>query len=571
MALAGLPRHDSADALEPDLRRYKSVGYTGIWLEDDVVRWTDGPDADQGFNGNWRLYNIFDFTLSTAAPVYRAYLRRVCELCREIGLEVYASFWMPKLNTEFTEYLTRNHPDAIGRSRHFKTDVPTLCMCPDGGGLPILRGMVEQFMRDFPEVLGLKIATEDNVARNCDDLCPHSHGTTKASHAANMFEAVQQGMAAVRPQAKLLLYPWFWEDAFTETIVPRLTGDYLVVTKMPVDSRQELGALGPSEPIFDDTLVVDEPGTTFVEWLKRVGPKRIVDMVPTGNGMDGMFLQNPPHPGRLFRRLRALGDLGVDRFLDFECGGHWAGSLEEAVRLYAAHPTLTETAFLGALAAAMYVRPAAQAWAVRGWRAFDLGFGHLPIHLGDTGSRLYSGRFGFAWELCIATPMVRGAFGGGDHEHKIHWFSPYNFFHGKLGLRLEIAFRRVLDQWVESTRCLAIADALEGGSTASAREAAAAEAHVIAVLSALNWCIAAAIDRPGSGSAAYFDELAESEMDLTRRLGALLQVHPWLWANNCWHPHRTPISQQGLGYLPSDKDTFEAKLRIMTAGKPARA
>ena len=60
-------------------------------------------------------------------------------------------------------------------------------------------------------------------------------------------------------------------------------------------------------------------------------------------------------------------------------------------------------------------------------------------------------------------------------------------------------------------------------------------------------------------------------MDLTRRLGALLQVHPWLWANNCWHPHRTPISQQGLGYLPSDKDTFEAKLRIMTAGKPARA
>lgn len=567
MALAGLPRHDSADALAPDLRRYKSAGYTGIWVEDDIVRWTEGPDPDQGFNGNWRLYNIFDFTLGSAAPLYRAYLLRLCELCREIGLEVYLSFWMPKLTVEFLEHLKREHPNAIGRSRNFKTDVPTLCMCPDGEGLPILREMVEKLMGDFPEIKGLKVATEDNVARNCDDLCPHAHGTSKASHAANMFEAVQLGMAAVRPDAKLLLYPWFWEDEFTETIVPRLKGDYLVVTKMAVDSRQDLGTLGPAEPAFDDTIVVEEPGATFMDWRERVGPGRIIDMVPTGNGMDGMFVQNPPHPGRLFRRLRKLGEMGVDRFLDFECGGHWQGSLEETVRLFPSSGHLTEEAFLAGVADAMYQRSAARPWAVRGWQAFDLGFGHLPIGLGDTGCRMYSGRFGFAWAMCIATPVLKGAFGGGDHEHAIHWFSPYNFFHGQLAVRLEVAFRRVLDQWVEASRCLAIADALEGGSGPSSGEAAAAEAYVICALSALNWCLAATMERPG-GPNVYFDELAKSEIDLTRRFQGLLKAHPWLWANNCWHEHRTPISQKGLGFLPSDKDVFEAKLRIMNAGKP---
>ena len=567
MALAGLLRHKNADDVAAELRRCKAKGYTGIWLENDYVRWTDGPDPDQGFQGNWRLFNIFDFTLSAKAGLYRSYLQRLCALCKEIGLEVYVSFWMPKLNHEFLQYLTLRHPEAIGRSRHFKTEVPTLCMCPGGAGLPILRDMVERFMRDFPEVRGLKVATEDNIARNCDDLCPHCHGTSKASHAANMFEAVQQGMLAVRPDSKLLLYPWFWEEAFTEAIVPRLKGDYLVVTKMAVGSPPDLGGLGGAEPLFDCSLVSNEPGPPFMEWLRRVGPERIIDMVPTGTGMDDHFLANPPHPGRLYRRFRRLAEEGVHRFLDFECGAHCAGSLEETVRLFGAEPGLGEDAFLDELAASMYSRPEARSWAVRGWRSFDRGFGLLPIGLGQTGCRMFSGRFGFAWSMCIATPMVRAAYGVSDREHEFHWFSPYNFFNRPLAPRLEIAFRQVLEQWVESSRCLAVADALEGGSPASAREAAAAEAHVLSAFSVLNWCAAAIAAHPDGGARPdRFDGIIEGEISLTRRFIAHLRAHPWVWANNCWHPHRTPLSQKGLGFLPEDGDTFQAKLRVMGAG-----
>jgi hypothetical protein len=170
--------------------------------------------------------------------------------------------------------------------------------------------------------------------------------------------------------------------------------------------------------------------------------------------------------------------------------------------------------------------------------------------------------------MCIATPIVRAAYGVGDRGHEIQWFSPYNFFNRPLASRLEIAFRRVLEHWVESARCLAVANSLEGSSPASEREAASAEAHVLSVLSVLNWCAAAvAAHSIGGSQPDCFDGIIRGEIALTRRFMALLRAHPWLWANNCWHPDRTPLSQKGLGFLPEDTDAFQAKLRVMGAGQ----
>lgn len=44
----------------------------------------------------------------------------------------------------------------------------------------------------------------------------------------------------------------------------------------------------------------------------------------------------------------------------------------------------------------------------------------------------------------------------------------------------------------------------------------------------------------------------------------LRDAHPWIWENNCWHPHRTPLSQKGIApNLPSFRDAFDAKLKVM--------
>jgi len=587
IALSGLQRHKIAEEIRPDLIRYKAKGYTGIWIENDYLRWTYKSDPDQGFSGNWRLYNIFDFTLSKEKKLYCDYLHQLSDICKEIGLDIYASFWMPKLNVELLDYLNKNHPDAVGRveiGRSKECDwidfmhadypeyidrvmiegkyMPTLCSCEKGGGLKILGGMVEQFMREFPMVKGIKLATEDNTAWNCDVNCTNAHGTNKAQHAANMFETVQKAMLKVRPDAKFLLYPWFWSQDFKDTILPKLEGNYLVVTKMESESVQQLESGIPGELINDSSIVSEKPGLLFKEWVGRVGADRIIDMIPISNGVDDFFISNHPHPGRIYRRLKILAENGVNKFLDFECGGHHAGANEEAVCLFNEQPDLSEDEFFKTLAARTYSKASARDWAIKGWKAFDKGFGLIPMGLGDNNSAGYSGRFGYAWPQCIALPLEQHAFGG-ERCFKIHWFSPYNFIHIGIVNRLEIFFQQVLTNWQDSARLLGIADALEGRTSFSNSGVVSAQANTLAIISVLNWCLGArlAANPTNKGS---FKDLMIAEIKLTEEFAALVNENPWVWDNNCWHPHATPLSSHTLGFEGHGyTNVFAAKLEIM--------
>lgn len=566
LALAGLLRHRHPAEIAADLRRAKAKGYTGIWVENDYVAL--GAAHETQFGNNWKLFDIFDFTLGRKRRQYVDYLRQLCALCQRYKLEVYVSFWIPRVNPEFLAYLRKHHPRAIGRSDSFHAkDVPCLCTCEAGEGLAVLDRMVKQFMCDFPQVRGLKIATEDNHALNCASNCPHAFGTSRARHAANMFATVQRAMAAVRPEAQLLLYPWFWSGGYQKEILAQLMDNFVVVTKMEQGATQSLERAAPSEPIFDSSMVADKPGAPFIEWVKRVGPARIVDMVAVGTGIDDFFLANPPYPGRLYRRFRHLAKHGVRRILDFECGGHCEGSGEEAVALFDRYPTVSEPVFLEKLAARMYRSAPARRAAIAGWQAFDDGFGKLPIGLGATGNPGYTGRFGFAWSMCIATPLLKRLFGG-EREHAIHWFSPYNFFTHQSAPRLEFHFLQVLACWQEASHHLAVASALDGHTATSEREAIAAQAHLLSIRSVLHWCVGAQL--PSSPlQSKVFDELMRAEMALTVEFMNLRKAHPWIWDNNCWHPDRTPLSQRGIARgLANNTDAFRGKLVVMrTAGE----
>lgn len=561
LALAGLLRHRDPVEIAGDLRRAKAKGYTGIWIENDYV--AAGKPAESHFGNNWRLFDLFDFTLARKCEPYREYLRQVCGLCERYGLDVYVSFWMPRLGPEFLAYLQKRHPNAIGRSDGFVAKgVPCLCTCEAGEGLAILERMVQQFMCDFPQVRGLKIATEDNGAYNCESNCPNAHGTSRARHAANMFATVQRAMLAVRSDAQLLLYPWFWRDGYEQEILSQLTDNYLVVTKMEQGAIQKLESDEPGEPLFDSSIVADKPGPLFLDWVKRVGSDRIVDMVPVGTGIDDFFLANPPYPGRLHRRFQNLAKQGVRRFLDFECGGHCKGSGEEAVALFNQSSKLSEPVFLRRLAGRMYRSPQARRAAIAGWRAFDEGFGKLPIGLGGTRSPGYSGRVGFAWSMCIATPLLPHMFGG-ERRHEIHWFSPYNFFTAEAAPRLEFHFLQVLAHWQEAAKDLAVAAALDGSSESSVREAVAAQAHLLSMRSVLHWCLGVQLAGNASKQGS-FRNLMRAEVVLTEEFMSLRDAHPWIWANNCWHPHLTPLSQKGIADgLAKHKDTFTAKIKVM--------
>ena len=70
LAIAEPLRFDSVESLEKDVKLYEQNGYNAIWIENDYLRWSFKPDPDNGFDGNWRLFNIFDFTYGSHLKQY---------------------------------------------------------------------------------------------------------------------------------------------------------------------------------------------------------------------------------------------------------------------------------------------------------------------------------------------------------------------------------------------------------------------------------------------------------------------------------------------------------------------
>lgn len=564
-AFATLPRHESLAEIEPVLARLKSKGFTGIWVENNYTDLESLNDrtANAEFPGNWDLFNLFDLTIGKKRLTYLPYLKGLAELCRKQELAFCLSFWIPRVNAELLEYLRTHHPRAIGVSdSHLEKNVPCHCTCKEGEGLAVISEMIHLLFNEMPDILGIKVATEDNHALLCDPTCPNAHGTTRAEHAANLFSTIQSAIKAGNPKARLLLYPWFWREGYEEEILSRLEDDYLVVTKYESGSIQQLETDIPGTPIFDSSIVSEKPGVGFERWLKKVGAARIIDMVPLGTGIDDFFLANPPHPARVFRRLMALRKAGVRSFMDFECGGYAPGTAEEIVARFAAEECPDEEKTLEVIAAARSSVPAAQEHTRRGWELFDQGFGLLPIGLGKPEQAIYSGRIGFGWSLCIATPLLPHLIGG-ERRHEIHWFSPYNFFTPQSAPRLGTHFLRVLAIWQEAATELTVASALAPDSEAANRDALAAKAHALSMFSVVHWAMA-----PGllDTNPEVFSDLLKSEIEITRRFAGLVNAHPWIWANHCWHPHQTPLSQRlGLGKIPPGTDAFAFKIRTMEA------
>ncbi len=561
-ALATLPRHRAVSEIVPLLSRLKSSGFTGIWLENNELQ--SLPEARQtnpGFSDNHNLFNIFDLTLGHNRDVYLQYLKEIGDALRAEQLQLCLSFWMPQLNAEFLGWLQQNRPSAIGVSNdHEGKPTPTLCTCQDGQGLAVLTEMIQILYCAVPDIWGLKVATEDNNALLCDPSCPNAHGMPRRQHAGNLFSTVQRAMLKANPQSRFLLYPWFWSEGYEDEILSRLADGYLIVTKFESGAIQQLETAIPGDPLFDSSIVAEKPGPLFSKWLSRVGPERLIDMVPLGTGIDDFFLANPPYPGRLFRRLMTLRKSGVISFLDFECGGYSLGTAQDIVRILDGAESPTEEQTLSQLAAERSHSAEFQSHTLHGWRSFDRGFGLLPIGLSDPEQLQFSGRFGFAWSMCIATPLLP-QFIGQDRHHEIHWFSPYNFFTPKSSTRLAFHFSRVLADWQQSSLDLAIAAALAPESQLASRDAVSARAHVLSVLSVLNWAAAAQMK---SADPRLFPDLMAAEIHLTEKFADLVARHPWIWANHCWHPHRTPLSQRFAGVPRANSpDAFAAKIEIM--------
>ena len=558
--IASLPRHRGPADLDRHLGSLADAGATGIWIENDYLRWDwSNADGDSGFGGNWRLFNIFDFTRSRHRARYQDYLHGLIRQCRQHGLGVYGSFWLPKLNHELEAWLRSHLPEGLGGADYGSgNQCTTWCSCADGAGIALQRAIYGEFLAEFPDLAGLKIAIKDNSAFVCTRHCPHAHGDDEASNAARVYRTVQEAVAAAgKARDFLCIYPWFWDHVpgMEEAIIAALEPGYRVITKYASELPAAIEADRPASCYIDATLIADRPGPSFLRWRERVGGARLLDMTPQANSMDLMFVAGPPLLALAWERWAMLAANRIGGIIDFECGGSPAPSTLRGFRLFQERPELRTDVAVAETIRRMWTLAATTADGLaQGFADFAAGWRAIPLALGEAN---FSARFGQAWPMALATPLVRHAFAAHDQGHRIHWFSPYNFFRPDTASRLRPHFARMLEAWDRAELAFAAATREDGGL---ADEHLAVQACVLCVRSALTWCSAAIATDDEA-----FAVCTRQQISHITSMQKLLSARPGLWENNCWHPHQTAISQRELGFASDDRDAFTASLRIMSA------
>jgi hypothetical protein len=139
LSMAEPLRHTSVNEIAKDIKRYKEKGYNAVWIENDYLRWNWIVDTNETCytlcgNGNWKLFTLYDFTLSPHKKIYSDYLNQVGKLCKDAGLDLYVSFWIPMLDHEYEEYLEKNQPDVFGDHLHWDKKIHrTICTCKEIG------------------------------------------------------------------------------------------------------------------------------------------------------------------------------------------------------------------------------------------------------------------------------------------------------------------------------------------------------------------------------------------------------------------------------------------------------
>jgi hypothetical protein len=202
---------------------------------------------------------------------------------------------------------------------------------------------------------------------------------------------------------------------------------------------------------------------------------------------------------------------------------------------------------------------------VSGWQSVSQGWENIPLTLADTGCKAFAGRLGQAWPVSAASPLVRDALAETDQKHHIHWFSPYNLINFHTAGRLQPHFATMEKHFKSACESLTAARrGIASNKDYFEKECRAAQGLFYCAQAAALWCKAALAVKNKDDT--VWKECVEKQKEILQAMQRLNEEDPGFWANNCWHPHQMPISQNHLGFLKeTDRNTFAASLRIMSA------
>lgn len=351
--------------------------------------------ASEGVNGLWLSVELKDlcrtrFTPDAAPDMDRRFakLQRTIDKCRRYGIKIYLFCNEPE-SWEFESGILREYPSLEGPCIFGRK-----CFCPfSQEGREYLYDSLYQIFSNTEHLggminicLGEGITTclssvdgiNDPGGIQCISRCNMSNKEIMYS----ALDAMSRGMHDAAPDAEFISWfylpftrnfpEWVYETAETppEKVIPQLN----------FESGVEVRQLGKIRYGGDYWLSVSAPSENYVRFARsaRRGKTPVSAKIQVGCSHEVATVPFVPVPGLLYRKYKAMHELGVSRVMQCWYFGNYPGIMNRAAgKLAFQEFTGMKKTFLGDLAKAEWGEYADAA--AEGWELLAEAYENYPV------------------------------------------------------------------------------------------------------------------------------------------------------------------------------------------------
>ncbi|HOE61829.1 MAG TPA: hypothetical protein P5125_05025 [Kiritimatiellia bacterium] len=351
--------------------------------------------AHEGINGLWLTVTFRDLCRTEITPGFGeqadrrfAKLRRTVERCRRYGIRIYL-FAIEPAAWDADDPVLKNHPELGGAKAGGK-----LMFCPSSETAQrYLYEAAKGIFSAVPHLGGLINITHGERYTSCQSVVvATSNGRTTCPVCAKKepweifqatLEPLSRGMREANPHAELIAWFYMPQDADPGKWVYAIPQHGLsnVVYQFNFESGVTKTDFGRVRLGGDYWISTPGPSARFERLadLARESGVAFSAKIQTGCSHEVATVPFVPVPGLLYRKFRAMRELGVSRVMLCWYFGNYPGIMNKAAGELAFEPfPETEQAFVSELARAEWGRARAGTVA-QAWERFAEGYGHYPL------------------------------------------------------------------------------------------------------------------------------------------------------------------------------------------------
>lgn len=336
-----------ADELDPVpenlMEQYASMGIKGVWMHAILYLLIPIPGAEEYSAGREkRMQN----------------LKNIVARCKKYGLKIYLYLNEPRC-LPLSFYEKKPHWTGIDVT-HLNTK--TICTTAHPEPLQWLEGAMKTLFTEVPDLGGVLTITMSENPTHCNykfnkHECPSCKNVPQEKIIAGVISAMERGMHAAAPEAKMLCYDWAWrrnpEDndviSFKKDVLDNLPKDIYVTSVSEWGMTTKVG--GVEQYLVDYSISQVGPSEEAREVWKYALKNGIgvAAKLQINNSWEISAVPYIPVPYLIQEHLKNLKECGVQGLmLSWTQGGFPGGNLEllnatpEEIAAGKYHPELAE-------------------------------------------------------------------------------------------------------------------------------------------------------------------------------------------------------------------------------------